>query len=129
MTYTVVNPHACCNWPRPEDAHADVRQPPHPHASPHLTNNNYELFRCQGGKRLERNEGMQEGQVSRTVLCADTVGVRYEHPRHGLLVISGLERVFLLLQDLVQSCLHGGGGGKGGHVLRETTSRGLCAHT
>jgi hypothetical protein len=56
---------------------------------------------------------MQEGQVSRTVLCADAVGVRYEHPRHGLLVISGLERVFLLLQDLVQSCLHGGGGGKG----------------
>jgi hypothetical protein len=38
--------------------------------------------------------------------------------------------VCLLLQDLVQSCLHGGGGdqggGMGGHVLRETTSRGLC---
>jgi hypothetical protein len=39
MTYTVVNPHACCNWPRPEDTHADARPPPHPHASPHLTNN------------------------------------------------------------------------------------------
>jgi hypothetical protein len=34
--------------------------------------------------------------------------------------------VCLLLQDLVQSCLRGGGGGSGGHVLRETTSRGLC---
>jgi hypothetical protein len=34
--------------------------------------------------------------------------------------------VCLLLQDLVQSCLHGGGGDMGGHVLRETTSRGLC---
>jgi hypothetical protein len=34
--------------------------------------------------------------------------------------------VFLLLQDLVQSCLHGKGGDIGGHVLRETTSRGLC---
>ena len=22
MTYTAINPHACCNWPRPEDAHA-----------------------------------------------------------------------------------------------------------
>jgi hypothetical protein len=32
------------------------------------------------------------------------------------------------MQDLVQSCLHGGGGDIeliGGHVLRETTSRGL----
>jgi hypothetical protein len=28
--------------------------------------------------------------------------------------------VCLLLQDLVQSCLHGGGGDMGGHVLRET---------
>jgi hypothetical protein len=35
--------------------------------------------------------------------------------------------VCLLLQHLVQSCLHGGGGGDmGGHVIRETTSRGLC---
>jgi hypothetical protein len=35
--------------------------------------------------------------------------------------------VCLLLQDLVQICLHGGGGGNvGGHVLGETTSRGLC---
>jgi hypothetical protein len=34
--------------------------------------------------------------------------------------------VCLLLQDLVQSCLRGGGGDMGGHVLRETTSRGLC---
>jgi hypothetical protein len=34
--------------------------------------------------------------------------------------------VCLLLQDLVQICLHGGGGNMGGHVLRETTSRGLC---
>jgi hypothetical protein len=34
--------------------------------------------------------------------------------------------VCLLLQDLVQSCLHGGGGDMGGHVLREMTSRGLC---
>jgi hypothetical protein len=34
--------------------------------------------------------------------------------------------VCLLLQDLVQSCLHWGGGDMGGHVLRETTSRGLC---
>jgi hypothetical protein len=34
--------------------------------------------------------------------------------------------VLVLLQDLVQSCLHGGGGDMGGHVLRETTSRGLC---
>ena len=30
MTYTAVNPHACCNWPRPEDAHAAARPPPHP---------------------------------------------------------------------------------------------------
>jgi hypothetical protein len=34
--------------------------------------------------------------------------------------------VCLLLQDLVQSCLRGGGGDMGGHVLRETTSRDLC---
>ena len=32
----------------------------------------------------------------------------------------------LLLQDLVQSCSRGGGEDSGGHVLRETTSRGLC---
>jgi hypothetical protein len=38
MTYTTVNPHACCNRPRPEDAHAAARPPQHPHASPHLTN-------------------------------------------------------------------------------------------
>ncbi len=35
-------------------------------------------------------------------------------------------RVCLLLQYLLQSCSRGGGGGNGGHVLRETTSRGLC---
>jgi hypothetical protein len=34
--------------------------------------------------------------------------------------------VCLLLEDLVQRCLHGGGGDMGGHVLRETTIRGLC---
>ena len=34
--------------------------------------------------------------------------------------------VCLLLQDLLQSCLRGGGRDIGGHVLRETTSRGLC---
>jgi hypothetical protein len=34
--------------------------------------------------------------------------------------------VCLLLQDLVQSCVRGEGGDIGGHVLRETTSRGLC---
>jgi hypothetical protein len=34
--------------------------------------------------------------------------------------------VCLLLQDLVQSCLRGGGGDMGGHVLRKTMSRGLC---
>ncbi len=32
----------------------------------------------------------------------------------------------LLLQDLVQSCSRVGGEDSGGHVLRETTSRGLC---
>ena len=25
MTYTAVNQHVCCNWPRPEDAHAAAR--------------------------------------------------------------------------------------------------------
>jgi len=40
MTYTAVNPHACCNWPRPEDAHAAARPPLHPRImAPHLTNN------------------------------------------------------------------------------------------
>ena len=34
--------------------------------------------------------------------------------------------VCLLLQYLLQSCSRGGGGNNGGHVLRETTSRGLC---
>jgi hypothetical protein len=35
MTYTAVNAHACCNGPRPEDAHAAARPQPHPHALPH----------------------------------------------------------------------------------------------
>ena len=39
MTYTAVNQHACCNWPRPEDSHADTHPPQHPHALTHLTNN------------------------------------------------------------------------------------------
>ena len=34
--------------------------------------------------------------------------------------------VCLLLQYLLQSCLRVCGGEGGGHVLRETTSRGLC---
>jgi hypothetical protein len=38
MTYTDVNPHACCNGPRPEDAHADTCPTPHPHTLTHLTN-------------------------------------------------------------------------------------------
>jgi hypothetical protein len=38
----------------------------------------------------------------------------------------GFVCVCLLLQDLGQSCLRGEGGDIGGHVLRETTSRGLC---
>ena len=32
--------------------------------------------------------------------------------------------LYSILQDLVQSCLRGEGGDIGGHVLRETTSRG-----
>jgi hypothetical protein len=40
---------------------------------------------------------------------------------HGVLVC-----VCLLLQYLLQSCSRGEGGNNGGHVLRETTSRGLC---
>jgi len=48
MTYTAVNPHACCNWPRPEDAHATTRPPPHPHASPHLTNNDRLRWKTDG---------------------------------------------------------------------------------
>jgi hypothetical protein len=34
--------------------------------------------------------------------------------------------VCLLLQYLLQRCSRGGGGGNGGHVIRETTSRSLC---
>jgi hypothetical protein len=34
--------------------------------------------------------------------------------------------MYLLLQYLLQSCSRGGKGDSGGHVLRETTSRGLC---
>jgi hypothetical protein len=34
--------------------------------------------------------------------------------------------VCLLLQDQIQSCVRGEGGDIRGHVLRETTSRGLC---
>jgi hypothetical protein len=35
MTYTAVNPHACCNRPRPEDAHASRhRTPTHHPTSP-----------------------------------------------------------------------------------------------
>jgi hypothetical protein len=46
---------------------------------------------------------------------------------HGIEVRLGLPVcVCLLLQDLVQSCLRGEGKDIGGHVLRETTSRGLC---
>ena len=48
MAYTAVNPHACCNWPRPEDAHAAARSPPHPHASPHLTNNDRLRWKTDG---------------------------------------------------------------------------------
>jgi hypothetical protein len=56
-------------------------------------------------------------------------------PQHSPFGITNLDKcgarrllvcVCLLLQDLVQSCLRGGGGDMGGHVLRETTSRGLC---
>ena len=36
------------------------------------------------------------------------------------------ESVCLLLQYLLQSCSRGEGGEGGRHVLRETTSRGLC---
>jgi hypothetical protein len=41
---------------------------------------------------------------------------------------SGFEKVCvcLLLQDLVISCFRGEGGDMGGHVLRETTTQGLC---
>ena len=46
--------------------------------------------------------------------------------RRVLSVRSDYVCVCLLLQDLVQSCLRGEGGKIGGHVLRETTSRGLC---
>jgi hypothetical protein len=51
MTYTAVNPHACCNRPRPEyteDAHAAARPPPHPHASPHLTNSDGLCWKTDG---------------------------------------------------------------------------------
>ena len=38
MTFTDENPHACCNGPRPEDAHDTVLQLLHPHTLTHLTN-------------------------------------------------------------------------------------------
>jgi len=45
----------------------------------------------------------------------------------GAAIVGLIKRVCdLLLQDLVQSCSRGGGEDSGGHVLRETTSRGLC---
>jgi hypothetical protein len=34
--------------------------------------------------------------------------------------------VFITAGPIVQSCVRGEGGDIGGHVLRETTSRGLC---
>jgi hypothetical protein len=49
-----------------------------------------------------------------------TTGPSNDDP--SFIVLTG---VCLLLQDLVQSCFTwGGGGDMGGHVLRETTSRG-----
>ncbi len=52
----------------------------------------------------------------------------YEVRRAERLVWTSLPMcVCLLLQYLLQSCSRGeGGGGSGGHVLRETTSRGQC---
>jgi hypothetical protein len=47
-------------------------------------------------------------------------------PRVVLCLLLQYRCVCLLLQDLVQSCWRGGGADMGGHVLRETTSRGLC---
>jgi hypothetical protein len=54
-------------------------------------------------------------QLEGTVLRGSRAGLRFR-----------ILCVCLLLQDLVQNCLRGGGGDMGGHVLRETTSRGLC---
>ena len=39
MTYIDVNPHVCCNRPRPEDVQAVSRLPQHPHTVTNLTNN------------------------------------------------------------------------------------------
>jgi hypothetical protein len=48
MTYTAVNPHACCNGPRPEDAHAVARPPPHRYALTHLSNNDRLRWKTDG---------------------------------------------------------------------------------
>ena len=48
MTYTAGNPHVCCNWPRPKDAHTAALPPPHPHKSTHLTNNNRLCWKTDG---------------------------------------------------------------------------------
>jgi hypothetical protein len=57
-----------------------------------------------------------------------TCATRDDEPRPvwTRLPITHFVCVCLLLQDLVQSCVRGEGGDFGRHVLRETTSRGLC---
>ncbi len=80
----------------------------------------YELFRGQGGNGLERNEGMEEGKVSSSVCRRSWGELRHEHTRHGLLVISGLERGMVLLFILGSNLGGVGpdrglrGGGRGG---------------
>ena len=53
------------------------------------------------------------------------MGLVHRH-KHGGPTAARTVCVCLLLQDLVQSCLRVCGGDIGGHVLRETTSLGLC---
>ena len=64
------------------------------------------------------DERVSRGQASERAVCVcELVSVEKGTRRPPLLTVC----VCLLLQDLVQSCLRGGGGDMGGHVLREMT--------
>ncbi len=85
MTYTVVNPHACCNWPRPEDATQHVANAPKTVMGHGQVKDQAPAARCVLEVAVDLNVSSQLACACRyAVLRPDRVSGRAEHlPQHA----------------------------------------------
>jgi len=85
MTYTAVNPHACCNWPRLEDATQHVANAPKTVMGHGQVKDKAPAARCVLEVAVDLNVSTPLAYACcYAVLCPDRVSGRAEHrPQHA----------------------------------------------